>query len=153
MHTKDAEGIANSVDSDQTRSSLIWVCIVCPDLSVWKLRNIMVDWLTELWFNVPVNHSPEAHEPSSNLAISFRKSSINCNEKKGFCLIKTSQSCTQWGANAECTLLWDLAKPCNFSSETEFTPPNKNKFFHAIQFSNISWILMRLLWRHSGHLI
>ena len=40
MHLKDAEGIANSVDPDQT--SLIWVCTVCPDLSVRKLRNITV---------------------------------------------------------------------------------------------------------------
>ena len=37
MHPKDAEGIANSVDPDQTA---IWVCTVCPDLSVRKLRNI-----------------------------------------------------------------------------------------------------------------
>ena len=44
MHPKDAEGIANSVDPDQTapRSSLILVCTVCPDLSVRKLRNITV---------------------------------------------------------------------------------------------------------------
>ena len=40
MHPKDAARIANSVDPDQ---SLIWVCSVCPDLSVPKLRNIMVD--------------------------------------------------------------------------------------------------------------
>ena len=33
MHPKDAEGIANS---------LIWVCTVCPDLSVRKLRNITI---------------------------------------------------------------------------------------------------------------
>ena len=26
-----------------SRSSLIWVCTVCPDLSVWKLRNITVN--------------------------------------------------------------------------------------------------------------
>ena len=40
MHPKDADGLANSVDPDQTRSSLIWVCTVCPDLSVRKLRKI-----------------------------------------------------------------------------------------------------------------
>ena len=36
MHSKDADGIANSVDPDQTAlgSSLIWVCTVCPDLSL-----------------------------------------------------------------------------------------------------------------------
>ena len=36
MHPKDAEGIAS-------RSSLIWVCTVCPNPSVRKLRNITVD--------------------------------------------------------------------------------------------------------------
>ena len=42
-HPKDAEGIANSVDPDQTvRSGLIWVCTVCPGLSVRKVRIIMV---------------------------------------------------------------------------------------------------------------
>ena len=37
----DANGIANSEDPD-----LIWVCTVCPDLSVQKIRNIMVGMLT-----------------------------------------------------------------------------------------------------------
>ena len=41
MHPKNAEGIANSVDPDYT-APLIWVCTVCPDLSVRKLRNITV---------------------------------------------------------------------------------------------------------------
>ena len=40
MHPKDAAGIANSIDPDQ--SSLIWVCTVCPDLPVRKLRIITV---------------------------------------------------------------------------------------------------------------
>ena len=51
MCPNDAEGIANSVDPDQTaplgafsRSSLIWVCTVCPDLSVRKLWIIVVDF-------------------------------------------------------------------------------------------------------------
>ena len=39
MHPKDAAGIANIVDPDQT---LIWICIVCPDLSVRKLKIITV---------------------------------------------------------------------------------------------------------------
>ena len=41
MRPKDAEGTANSVDPDQicsSRSSLILVCTVCPDLSVWKFK-------------------------------------------------------------------------------------------------------------------
>ena len=43
MHQKDTGGIANSVDPDQTaRSSLIWVCTVCPSLAVRKLRIITV---------------------------------------------------------------------------------------------------------------
>ena len=52
MSPNDADGMANSVDPDQTaplgaadcssRSSLIWVCTVCPDLSVRKLRIITV---------------------------------------------------------------------------------------------------------------
>ena len=43
MSPKDADGIANSVDPDQTpQSSLILVCTVCPDLYVRKLRIITV---------------------------------------------------------------------------------------------------------------
>ena len=42
MHPKDADGIANSVDPDQT-APLIQVCTVCPDLSVRKLRIITVN--------------------------------------------------------------------------------------------------------------
>ena len=37
----DAEGIANSVDPDQT-APLIWVCTVCSGISVRKLRIITV---------------------------------------------------------------------------------------------------------------
>ena len=37
MLQKDADEIASSVDPDQTvPSSLIWVCTVCPDISVQK---------------------------------------------------------------------------------------------------------------------
>ena len=43
MSPKDVDRIANPVDPDQaTRSSLIRVYTVCPDLSVQKLRIIMV---------------------------------------------------------------------------------------------------------------
>ena len=42
IRPKDADGMANSEDPDQTRSSLIWVYTVCPDLSVQKFRNIVV---------------------------------------------------------------------------------------------------------------
>ena len=38
----DANGIANSEHPDQTAPSLIWVCTVCLDLSVQKLRVIRV---------------------------------------------------------------------------------------------------------------
>ena len=44
MSPNDADGMANSADPDQTapdqRSSLIWVCTVCPGISVQKLRKI-----------------------------------------------------------------------------------------------------------------
>ena len=41
---KCGDGIANSVDPDQTapRSSLFWVCTVCSDLSVPILRTFTV---------------------------------------------------------------------------------------------------------------
>ena len=44
MSPNNADGMANSVDPDQTAplGSLIWVCTVCPGLSVWKLRIITV---------------------------------------------------------------------------------------------------------------
>ena len=45
MIPNDADGMANSVDPDQ-RSSLIWVCTVCPGLSVRKLRIITVHGFT-----------------------------------------------------------------------------------------------------------
>ena len=39
MSPNDADGMANSIDPDQTaRSSLIWVCTVCLGISVQKLR-------------------------------------------------------------------------------------------------------------------
>ena len=43
MNPKDADGMANSVDADQTAP--IWVHTVCPGLSVPKLRIIMVNFL------------------------------------------------------------------------------------------------------------
>ena len=41
---KGGDGIANSVDPDQTapKSSLFWVCTVCSDLSVPILRTFTV---------------------------------------------------------------------------------------------------------------
>ena len=42
MGPKQADGMANSVDPGQTRSSLIWVYTVCLGLSVWKLRIIRI---------------------------------------------------------------------------------------------------------------
>ena len=57
MHPKDASRIANSVDPDQT-APLTWVCTVCPDLSVRKLRNIMVSVQKLRIFTVHVVLSP-----------------------------------------------------------------------------------------------
>ena len=44
MSPNDADGMANSVDPDQTAplGSLIWVCTVCPGISGRKLRIITV---------------------------------------------------------------------------------------------------------------
>ena len=43
MSPNDADGMANSVDPDpDCSSSLIWVCTVCPGISVQKLRIITV---------------------------------------------------------------------------------------------------------------
>ena len=39
MSPNDADGVANSVDPDQT-APLIWVCTDCPSISVRKLRII-----------------------------------------------------------------------------------------------------------------
>ena len=41
MCPKDVDGMTNSVDPDQTAP---WVCTVCQDLSVRKLRIITVAW-------------------------------------------------------------------------------------------------------------
>ena len=41
MSPNDADGMANSVDPDQT-APLIWVCTVCSGISVRKLRIITV---------------------------------------------------------------------------------------------------------------
>ena len=43
MHPNDADGMANSVDPDQTAP--LGVCTVCPDLSVRKLRIITVSYI------------------------------------------------------------------------------------------------------------
>ena len=44
---EDANGIANSEDPD-SRSSLNWVCTVCPDLTVQKLMTITVHIVLKL---------------------------------------------------------------------------------------------------------
>ena len=69
---KDANGIAKSEDPDQTApmSSLIWVCTVCPDLSVQKLRVITVQGENSLFFSsalktavldLSIHHNHPAH--------------------------------------------------------------------------------------------
>ena len=46
MSPNNADGMANSVDPDQ--SSLIWVCTICSGLSVQKLRIITVGYFCHL---------------------------------------------------------------------------------------------------------
>ena len=52
MSPNDADGMANSVDPDQT-APLIWVCTVCPGISVRKLRIITVSTVKVLKFQTP----------------------------------------------------------------------------------------------------
>ena len=63
MSPNNADGMANTVDPDQTaplgavcssRSSLIWVCTVCPGLSVRKLRIITVHSRLTRYKTLPV---------------------------------------------------------------------------------------------------
>ena len=45
MNPNNADGMVNSVDCDQTATlgaTLLWVCTVCPGISVRKLRIITV---------------------------------------------------------------------------------------------------------------
>ena len=53
MGPKDADGMANIVDPDQTAP--LWVYIFCPELSVWKLRFIMVSVQPKYCYNYPSN--------------------------------------------------------------------------------------------------
>ena len=62
MLTKYPDGIADTVDPDQTApcgSSLIWVCIVCSDQSIPKLSISMVDWV--LLYQVCVKSNMISH--------------------------------------------------------------------------------------------
>ena len=52
MSPNDADRMANSVDPDQTAPRLIWVCTVCPSVSIRKLRIITVISLAFYWWNV-----------------------------------------------------------------------------------------------------
>ena len=53
MGLNDVDEMANSTDPDQT-AILIWVCTVCPGLSVRKLRKITVSTIqTEYFIKTP----------------------------------------------------------------------------------------------------
>ena len=79
MHPKDAAGIANSVDLDQTAwSSLIWVCTVCPDLSVIKLRiiTVLLDICRMEYFEILIKSyigGYHIYSDKRQVGISFRK--------------------------------------------------------------------------------
>ena len=78
MSPKDAEGIANSVDPDQTapRSSLIRVCTVCPAVSVRKLRIITVFCVLLMFIDFTLtNELP--HDKTNNLALHPVKTQIS----------------------------------------------------------------------------
>ena len=57
MGPKVADGMANSVDPDE-RSSLIWVYTVCPDVSVRKVRIIMIVYIVKKKANKNPRNSP-----------------------------------------------------------------------------------------------
>ena len=85
MSPNDADGMANSVDPYQTaRSSLIWLCTVCPGISVRKLRIITV---VSRYYHLSMNkhmlpkvqshrhHSFKANKHETNDAPAFFKAS------------------------------------------------------------------------------
>ena len=55
MSPNDADGMANTVDPDQT-APLIWVCTVCPGLSVQQLRIITVKVYLSINFQNILQH-------------------------------------------------------------------------------------------------
>ena len=48
MPQEDIDEIANSDEPDQT-ASLIWVCTVCPDLTIHKLRKYGINFYTDIF--------------------------------------------------------------------------------------------------------
>ena len=65
MHPKDADGMADSVDPDQTaplRSNPIWVCTVCSDLYVpiCRVGGRLVRWS---WVNFQCRGILQYQEP------------------------------------------------------------------------------------------
>ena len=73
MGATDVEGIASSVDSDQTAPSRAvtsgsapfsqtWVCIVCTDLSVATFKNFMVKFNVESTQNTGVRLGPDSRD-------------------------------------------------------------------------------------------
>ena len=67
MSPKDADGLANSVDPDQTRS-LIWAYTVCPDL--------LVQILGSIWLNIGKIPTSQISSPLVLLKTTFTLGSI-----------------------------------------------------------------------------
>ena len=81
MHPKDADGIAKQCRPKQcrpsSRSSLIWVYTVCPDLPVPKLRIIMVAFcnILLLWWKSRFNLSRDMTKPTKWVCAQWRSRS------------------------------------------------------------------------------
>ena len=117
MRPKDVKGIANSVDPDQNApsSSLIWVCTVCPDLSVRKLRIIMVHlrmlltMLTTAWQNHQCDLCVQQRLRSACTSTQCGQSSLSAWRRFGFLATHKAHS-KDWSvwpdAQADLSLNW-----------------------------------------------
>ena len=112
---KDANRKANSEDPDHTapldcssRSSLIWVCTVCPDLYVQKLRIITVpvhNHTTEFCIILPVCEAPGT-PIDGKITVSDDGMTVQYGCEVGFTLRGTeTQHCQSGGAG------WDESSP------------------------------------------
>ena len=87
-----------------SRSSLIWVCTVCPDLSVWKLRIITVH---ALWVLLLVNLEPNAKQL---FFVSFAKISAN-RLKSAISACLFSKDLSKWSEFSDRQVLANSADP------------------------------------------
>ena len=71
MSPNDADGMANSVDTDQS-APLIWVCTVCPGISVRKLRITTVKYFICFQTNCNLKWPEESKTNYGNKLLLFQ---------------------------------------------------------------------------------